>query len=124
MSVRIRRLAEEPGEPVDEEGFRGVSNVWVVKRREEMGPFSSRIFRIEPGGHTNLHAHDREHIAVVLSGTCRVEGGGSIEDVRQGSIVSVGKGVSHRFINSGQGRLALLIMNFFEAPQESPDTPT
>ena len=124
MSLRIRKLAEEPGEQVAEEGFRGVNNVWVVQKREEMGPFSSRIFRIEPGGHTDLHAHDREHIAVVIRGTCRVEGGEAIEDVREGSIVSVGKGVSHRFINSGQGKLALLIMNFFEASPESPVTPS
>jgi quercetin dioxygenase-like cupin family protein len=124
MSLRIRKLAEEPGEQVTEEGFRGVNNVWVVKKREEMGPFSSRIFRIEPGGHTDLHAHDREHIAVVIRGICRVEGGGSIEDVREGSIVSVGKGVSHRFINSGQGKLALLIMNFFEVSPGSPVAPS
>jgi quercetin dioxygenase-like cupin family protein len=118
MSVRIRKLAEEPGEQVDEEGFSGVNNVWVVKKREEMGPFSSRIFRIEPGGHTDLHAHDREHIAVVIRGSCRVEGGGVTEDVREGSIIAVGKGVSHRFINSGREKLALLIMNFFEAASE------
>ena len=124
MSVRIRRLTEEPGEQVTEQGFKGVNNVWVVKKREEMGPFSSRIFRIEPGGHTDLHAHDREHIAVVLRGTCRVEGGEKIEDVREGSIISVGKGVSHRFINSGRDRLALLIMNFFEAHPENSEAPS
>jgi len=121
MSLKIRKLAEEPGEQVTEEGFKGVNNVWVVKKREEMGPFSSRIFRIEPGGQTDLHAHDREHIAVVIRGSCRVEGGGVTEDVREGSIIAVGKGVSHRFINSGREKLALLIMNFFEAtPEQMP----
>ncbi len=118
MSLRIRKLAEEPGEQVTEEGFRGVNNVWVVQKRDEMGPFSSRIFRIEPGGHTDLHAHDREHIAVVIRGTYKVEGKGVVEDVGEGSIVSVGKSVSHRFTNTGRGRLALLKMNFFEASSE------
>ena len=122
MSLKIRKLAEEPGEQVTEEGFSGVNNVWVVQKREEMGPFSSRIFRIEPGGHTDLHAHDREHIAVVIRGTCRVEGSGVVEDVGEGSIVAVGKGADHRFINTGRERLALLIMNFFEAPPETPVT--
>ena len=116
MSVKIRKLAEEPGEQVTEEGFKGVNNVWVVQKREEMGPFSSRIFRIDAGGHTDLHAHDREHIAVVIRGTCRVEGNGVVEDVLEGSIVAVGKGAYHRFTNTGRDRLALLIMNFFEAP--------
>ena len=124
MSVRIRKLAEEPGEQVTEEGFKDVNNVWVVQKRKAMGSFSSKIFRIEPGGHTDLHAHDREHIAVVIRGTCRVEGGGTIEDVREGSIIAVGKGVSHRFINSGQGKLALLIMNFFEASPETSCQPS
>ena len=118
MSVRIRKLAEEPGEQVTEEGFSGVNNVWVIQKRDEMGPFSSRIFRIEPGGHTDLHSHDREHIAVVIRGTCRVEGNGAVEDVREGSIIAVGKGVNHRFTNTGRERIALLIMNFFQAPSE------
>ena len=118
MSVKIRKLAEEPGEQLNEEGFSGVNNVWVVQKRDDMGPFSSRIFRIDPGGHTDLHAHDREHIAVVIRGTCKVEGNGAVEDVGEGNIISVGKGVSHRFINTGRERLALLIMNFFEAPSE------
>ncbi len=76
MSLRIRKLAEEPGEQVTDEGFKGVNNVWVVQRRDEMGPFSSRIFRIEPGGHTDLHAHDREHIAVVIRGPAGSRGAG------------------------------------------------
>ncbi len=118
MSLKIRKLAEEPGEQVTEEGFSGVNNVWVVQRRDEMGPFSSRIFRIEPGGHTDLHTPDREHLAVVIRGTCRVEGGGVVEDAGEGSIIAVGKGVSHRFTNTGRERLALLIMNFFEATSE------
>jgi len=124
MSLRIRKLAEEPGEQVTEEGFKGVNNVWVVKKREEMGPFSSRIFRIDAGGHTDLHAHDREHIAVVIRGTCKVEGKGVVEDVGEGSIIAVGKGAILRFTNTGRERLALLIMNFFQAPSESPVTPS
>ena len=115
MSVKIRRLSEEPGEEEDTEGFSGVNNVWAVLKRDDLEAFSSRIFRIEPGGHTALHSHDREHIAVVIRGVCSVEWGEASDDVGEGSIISVGRGVPHRFVNRGRERLALLIMNFFTA---------
>ena len=113
MSLRVRKLSEEPGVDEMEEGFSGVNTVWAVLKRTDLAGFSSRIFRMEPGGHTATHAHDREHVAVVVSGTCRVEGGEETRTVGAGNIITVPRNLPHRFSNPGPGRLVLLIMNLF-----------
>jgi len=113
MSLKVRKLTEEPGIDEVEEGFSGVNTVWVVLKRDDLAGFSSRIFRIEPGGHTSMHAHDREHVAVVVRGTIRVESNSDVWDVKEGSIITVPMNKPHRFINPGHDRVVLLIMNFF-----------
>lgn len=113
MSIRIRRLSEEPGEDEDEEGFQGVNSVWVVLKRIDLMGLSSRIFRIEPGGHTGMHSHNREHVAVIIRGVCRVETGDKAEEVLEGGIITVPSGTLHRFSNNGRERLVLLVINLF-----------
>ena len=87
-------------------------------KREDIAGFSSRILRIEPGGHTAFHGHEREHAAVVLRGRCRAETKTDMADIGEGCIVSIPPGEPHRFNNPGKERLALLIMNLF--PREEP----
>ena len=121
MSIKVRKLAEEPGEDVQEEGFAGVNSVWAVLKRDDLAAFSSRIFRVEPGGHTGMHAHERDHLAVVIKGTCTVEGDGEPIRVGEGNIVRVPPNVPHRFVNAAGGRLVLLIMNFFREPADTEE---
>jgi quercetin dioxygenase-like cupin family protein len=124
MSVKVRKLSEEPGIEETEEGFSGVNSVWAVLKRTDLTGFSSRIFRMEPGGHTATHTHDREHVAVVVSGVCRVEGIPDPVTVSSGSIISVPPNLPHSFSNPGRDRLVLLIMNMFtesDAPEAEPE---
>ncbi|MFP3952261.1 MAG: cupin domain-containing protein [Candidatus Bathyarchaeia archaeon] len=118
MSIRIRKLVEEPGEELKEEGYEGVNSVWVSLKRDDLEAFSSRLMRIDPGGHIGLHVHDREHIAVVIRGGCVVETGESGRAVGEGSIVTIPGGVPHRFVNDSDEKLALFIMNFYVESEE------
>jgi len=119
--MKVRRLREEPGEPEKEEGSSGVNSVDVVLKREDIAGFSSRILRIEPGGHTAIHEHEREHVAVVLRGRCRAETKTDMADIGEGCIVSVPPGEPHRFNNLGKERLALLIMNLFPRGEQKQE---
>ena len=122
MSIRVRKLSEEPGIDDTEPGFQGVNTVWAVLKRTDLAEFSSRIFRMEPGGHTATHTHEREHVAVVVSGACRVEVGEESWTVGSGSIITVPPNLVHRFTNPGKERLVLLIMNLtptIEPPETS-----
>ena len=121
--IKIRKLSEEPGEPEREEGSNGVNSVDVVLKRTDLKAFSSRILRINPGGHTAFHEHSREHIAMIIRGNCRVETKDETHEVREGMIVTVSSGVGHRFFNSGSEPLALLILNFFTENEDNPVVP-
>jgi quercetin dioxygenase-like cupin family protein len=111
--MKVRRLKEEPGIPEQESGSSGVTAVDIVLKRSDMEAYSSRMLRIEPGGHTAYHDHTREHIAVILHGKCRVETNNQTEAVGEAHVISIPAGVPHRFFNNGPERLAILIMNFF-----------
>jgi len=111
MSIKLRKLSEEPGIDETEDGFQGVNSVWAVLARTDLAEFSSRIFRMKLGGHTATHTHEREHVAVVVSGSCRVEVGEESWTAGAGSIISVPPNLIHRFLNPGKERLVLLIMN-------------
>lgn len=120
MSLKVRALTEEPGNDEVEEGYSGVNTVWVVLKRDDLAGFSSRIFRMEPDGHTSTHVHDREHVAVVIRGTCRVESGSNAWNVNEGSIITVPKKIPHRFTNPGGDRAVILIMNLFAQDPKPP----
>ena len=121
MSIKVRKLSEEPGIDETEDGFQGVNSVWAVLKKTDLTEFSSRIFRMKPGGHTATHTHEREHVAMVVSGTCRIEVGEESWTTGTGSIISVPPNLIHRFSNPGKERLVLLIMNL--TPKiEPPET--
>src|SRR5512136_2831942 len=121
--IRVRKLNEEPGEPEGEEGSQGVNSIDVVLKRADLKAFSSRILRIEPGGHTAFHDHTREHVAVVLRRRCRVETNDSTQELREAMIVTIPSGEGHRFFNPGSDKLALLILNVFAEEEPKPANP-
>ena len=123
--IRVRKLNEEPGEMRAEEGSQGVNSIDVVLKRVDLKAFSSRILRINPGGHTAFHSHAREHVAVVLTGRCRIETMDTTQELREAMIVVVPSGEGHRFVNPGSVPLAILILNLFteeEPKQAEPNT--
>jgi mannose-6-phosphate isomerase-like protein (cupin superfamily) len=111
--IKVRKLSEEPGESEKEDGSLAVNSVDVILKRTDLKGFSSRILRIQPGGHTAFHEHSREHVVIVLNGRCRVETKAETLELREAMLVSVPGGVTHRFFNPGNERLALLILNLF-----------
>ena len=115
MSLKIRKISEEPGIDETGDGFKGVNTVWAVLKREDLKGFSSRIFRIESGGHTAFHSHEREHLIVVLTGSCKIGDGENEYTARTGSIIKVPQNLTHRFSNPFREKLVLLIMNFYTA---------
>ncbi len=122
--IKVRRLSEEPGAPEAESGAQGVNAIDLVLKRSDLKSFSSRVLRIEPGGHTAFHSHSREHIAVVLSGRCRVETNDANAEIRGGMVVAIPSNEGHRFFNLGSDRLALLVLNFFmEEEPKLAETP-
>jgi quercetin dioxygenase-like cupin family protein len=125
--IKVRKLNEEPGAPEAEEGSQGVNFVDIVLKRTDLKAFSSRILRINPGGHTAFHSHSREHVAIILTGRCRAETKDSSVEFREAMIVAVPSNEGHSFVNPGSTPLAILILNLFaedEPPAQPPSVPT
>ncbi|MGQ9680001.1 MAG: cupin domain-containing protein [Candidatus Bathyarchaeia archaeon] len=109
--MEIRRLSKEEGEPLSEEGYERVNSLMIMPERKDISGFSCRVFRIEPGGHTPIHSHEREHLALVVKGVCRVEYGSEDREVGEGSLIYMKSRMGHRFSNPGNETLILFIMN-------------
>lgn len=112
LNLKVRKLYEEPGNIMSDEGYLNVNSVMVVPKKE-LSAYSCRILRIEPGGHTAFHEHSREHIMIVLMGEIRVETKTEILNASRGTIINILSGISHRFFNHTNKRTALLIQNLF-----------
>jgi quercetin dioxygenase-like cupin family protein len=61
-----------------------------------------------------MHSHDREHVAVVIKGGCRIEADLELMEAGEGSVITIPSGVPHKFSNVNPERIVLLIMNFFK----------
>jgi quercetin dioxygenase-like cupin family protein len=118
MSIKIRKITEEPGENVQEEGYEGVNNVWVSFKREDLDAFSSRLFRLDTNASTPLHEHKREHIAIVIDGKCNLVTNENDFELREGTIITIPSMIPHRFSNPYNSKSILIIMNFFVTDNE------
>ena len=58
-----------------------------------------------PGGGPMLHRHPYEEVFVVQEGTATLTAGDEKVEVTGGQVVVVPAGVSHKFVNTGVGRL-------------------
>jgi len=123
MSLKIRKLSEEPGEPMEGEDVQGVNSVMAVTRMDDVSAFSARLMRLNPGGHTGFHEHPRVHAVLVLSGRIRVETGDEVKHAESGSVISIPSNMKHRFFNPSDQTVAIMVLNMFkEEPEESqPD---
>lgn len=122
MSLKIRKLSEESGEPMEGEDVQGVNSVMVVPRMDDVSAFSARLMRLNPGGHTGFHEHPRVHAALVLSGRIRIETGDEVKHAETGSVVSIPGMIKHRFFNPTDKTAALMVLNIFPEVQEELHT--
>jgi len=72
--------------------------------------FHMRRFRVLPGGHTPLHAHDWEHEVYILEGEGRMETPGGPRAFRAGDAIFVDPGLKHQFKNTGEEELVFLCL--------------
>jgi mannose-6-phosphate isomerase-like protein (cupin superfamily) len=69
---------------------------------------SGGLYVLEAGATDTQSPHTEDELYVVMSGRARVTVGGDVREVRPGSVVFVGAGVSHRF-HDIEDRLVLVV---------------
>jgi quercetin dioxygenase-like cupin family protein len=66
--VIIRKLADVEKTGVEMDGVKGITKQLVLGSQDGVPNFSIRVFTLEPGGHSPHHAHEVEHLNIILSG--------------------------------------------------------
>jgi quercetin dioxygenase-like cupin family protein len=117
MTLKIRIISQEPGEPMPGEGYHLVNTVMAVPKKDASA-YSCRILRIEPGGNTATHAHPREHHVLALTGKARVETDTEVAEIKPGTIVNIPPDTPHRFVNATTEKTALLVQNLYPRNEE------
>jgi quercetin dioxygenase-like cupin family protein len=82
----------------------------LIGRPDGAPNFAMRVFELEPGGSTPLHAHAWEHEAYILEGAAEVVTDSGPTAVSQGDAVLVLPEERHRFRNAGAGTARFLCM--------------
>ncbi|HIQ06739.1 MAG TPA: cupin domain-containing protein [Anaerolineae bacterium] len=101
-----KNYREIPTQPVSDHP--GVLVRWVISTPEGAPNFAMRIFDVEPGASTPLHAHHWEHEVFVLDGEGIVHGGGEERLLSPGTVVFVPPGETHQFRNTGSDVLRFI----------------
>jgi len=100
--VIIRKLADVEKTSVDMDGVKGITKQLVIGSADGVPGFSFRVFTVEPGGHSQHHTHDLEHLNYVISGKgALVDGEGNLNAISAGEFAFVAPGDVHQFRNTG-----------------------
>jgi quercetin dioxygenase-like cupin family protein len=89
-------------DPAPGMAWSGISRFTISRAQETGAAFETRYFEIAPGGYSSLEKHTHAHQILVLRGFGRALVGREVLDLHPLDIVSVGAGVPHRWVNSGE----------------------
>jgi quercetin dioxygenase-like cupin family protein len=86
----------------------GVAMRVVAGPAERAPTFAMRVFEIQPGAATPLHAHPWEHEIFILGGSGVLRSAGKEIPLQEGDAATVLPGEQHSFLNGGRGVFRLI----------------
>ncbi|MEM2688614.1 MAG: cupin domain-containing protein [Candidatus Bathyarchaeia archaeon] len=101
FSMKIFHYSEIKAENATEEGASKLKVRWLITKDTGAPNFAMRLFEIEPGGHSPLHAHPWEHEVFVLEGEGTVVGSDGEKRFKAGDVIFVPPNEKHQFRNDG-----------------------
>ncbi|SFM74430.1 cupin domain-containing protein [Thermodesulforhabdus norvegica] len=99
--MKVVRYRDVPARVMDGGGVKGVRGRVLIGKDDGAGKFCMRIFELEPGGHTPLHAHDWEHEIFVHKGSGSVWQKGQWVPIEEGTAIFIPGGEEHQIRNTG-----------------------
>jgi quercetin dioxygenase-like cupin family protein len=107
--VIVKKLQSVPREAVALDGVQGAWKQLVLGDADGVPNFSFRVFTLEPGGHTPRHAHETEHLNLVISGRgVLVAPDGEEKPLDAGDFAFVPPEELHQFRNAGEAPFVFL----------------
>ncbi|MEM0058671.1 MAG: cupin domain-containing protein [Candidatus Bathyarchaeia archaeon] len=108
--MKIFHYSEVKAEEAREEGASKLKVRWLITRQTGAPNFAMRLFELEPGGHSPLHAHPWEHEVFILEGEGTVVGSEGERRFKPGDVIFVPPNEVHQFRNDGQQTVKFLCL--------------
>ena len=107
--MHITNLNKVPKTVPQMAGAKGVVKQIAISARDGSPSYSFRVFTIEPGGHTPLHAHPFEHLNYIISGAGVLMEGEKEHAVKRGDFALVMPGETHQYRNTSASEPMVMI---------------
>jgi quercetin dioxygenase-like cupin family protein len=108
--MKVAHTSEVAKTAVNMEGAKDVQIQWLLGKDDGTPSFAMRLFEVQPGGHTPLHAHPHEHEVFVLEGEGIVMDEGRESPIKAEDAILVPGGCEHNFRNTGDSVLRFLCL--------------
>jgi len=83
---------------------------WLITKDMGAQNFAMRLFEMEPGGFSPLHAHAWEHEVFILEGEGIVYAGGEERKFKLGDAIFIPPNEEHQFKNNGTKTVKFLCL--------------
>ncbi|MGB9714523.1 MAG: cupin domain-containing protein [Candidatus Bathyarchaeales archaeon] len=108
--MKILNYKDVKAEEAKEEGASKLKVRWLITKELGAPNFAMRLFEVEPGGYSPLHAHPWEHEVFILEGEGVVVSEDGEKKVGVGDAVLVLPNERHQFKNNGKKALKFLCL--------------
>lgn len=108
--MKIFNYREVKAEEAQEIGASKLKVRWLITRDIGAPNFAMRLFEMEPGGQSPLHAHPWEHEVFILEGEGIVVGADEERNFKPGDVVFIPPNEKHQFKNNGSETVKFLCL--------------
>jgi len=107
-AIRMKKVRLNDVEGTSPEGTKGVVFRQLLAKNVDAPNFYLRLFDVEPGGNTPLHAHAWEHEVFVVSGRGKIVLADSEHMLAEGDAVLVQPNETHQFVNDSESLMRMI----------------
>lgn len=113
MSIRVNKLSEVDWQPWEGEGYSDAYTDMMIEKTS-VSAVSTRLIRLEAGGCTQTHSHNRVHHVVSLRGEAVLETDIESITLEAFTLAIIPSKVAHRFVNKRETIAILEVINLFK----------
>ncbi|MBN2591355.1 MAG: cupin domain-containing protein [Sedimentisphaerales bacterium] len=108
--MKIEKSINIKKTPVLMEGAKDIEIRVLISKADGANNFAMRMFEVQPGGHTPLHAHPHEHEVFIVEGIGTFHCEGKDYHFEPEHVIFVPGNSMHNFQNTGDSLLRFLCL--------------
>lgn len=85
----------------DRDDVKGVTENWLIGKREQAENFAMRYYEVEVGGFSHAEQHDHDHGILLLRGKARLQVNEDYFDLEPYDVAYVSPNDFHQLVNTG-----------------------